>query len=80
VVCLYLPRKIESQANRERGRAVIRLILLLLGAKPLRTQWWVFIVVSACGLLPSLVFIHDLFDSAIIVTSDIIGVAFVSKA
>jgi hypothetical protein len=40
----------------------------------------VFIVVSACGLLPSLVFIDDLFDSAIIVTSDIIGVAFVSKA
>jgi hypothetical protein len=39
-----------------------------------------FIVVSACGLLPSLVFIDDLFDSAIIVTSDIIGVAFVSKA
>jgi MFS family permease/uncharacterized membrane protein HdeD (DUF308 family) len=56
---------------------MIRLILLLLGAKPLRTYWWVFIILSAISLLLSPIFIADIFDSAIIVTTDIVGIAFV---
>lgn len=53
---------------------MIRLILLLLGARPLRTHWWVFAVLSALCLALSVVFIVDLFDTAIIVTTDIIGI------
>jgi MFS family permease/uncharacterized membrane protein HdeD (DUF308 family) len=56
---------------------MIRLVLLLLGAKPLRTYWWVFIVIAGASLLLSLVFIGDRFDHAIIVTTDIVGIAFV---
>ena len=54
---------------------MIRLTLLLLGAGPLRRAWAALIALSVCSLLLSLVFIDDLFDSAIIVTTDIIGVA-----
>lgn len=56
---------------------MIRLILLLLGAKPLRVYWWVFVVISATCFLLSFVFIDDKFDSAIIITTDIIGIVFV---
>ncbi len=56
---------------------MIRLSLLLLGAGPLRRIWWVFVTLSAFCLLLSFVFVDDLFDSAIIVTTDIIGVGFV---
>ncbi|MGI4941846.1 MAG: MFS transporter [Janthinobacterium lividum] len=58
---------------------MVRLILLLLGASPLRRLWWVFVLLSAVCLLASLVFVDDLFDSAIIVTTDIIGVLFVAE-
>lgn len=56
---------------------MIRLTLLLLGAKPLRARWWVFVASSGLSFLLGLVFIVDLFDNAIIVTTDIIGVSFV---
>lgn len=56
---------------------MIRLILLLLGAKPLRTYWWVFVATSAGCLLLGSVFIDDLFDHAIIVTTDFIAAAFI---
>lgn len=56
---------------------MIRLTLLLLGASPLRVRWWLFLGLAGLCLLASLVFIDDLFDSAIIVTTDVIGVAFV---
>ncbi len=56
---------------------MIRLTLLLLGANPLRACWWLFMVLAGLCLLASLVFIDDLFDSAIIVTTDVIGVVFV---
>ncbi|WP_235907712.1 MFS transporter [Siccirubricoccus phaeus] len=53
---------------------MIRLILLLLGARPLRTYWWVFAVASLLSLALGLVFITDLFDAAIVVTTDVIGI------
>ena len=56
---------------------MIRLVLLLLGARPLRAHWGTFIVLSGLSLAASLVFIDDLFDSAIIVTTDLIGAGFV---
>jgi uncharacterized membrane protein HdeD (DUF308 family) len=56
---------------------MIRLSLLLLGAGPLRRAWWVFITLAALCLPTSLIFVDDLFDSAIIVTTDVLGVAFV---
>ena len=56
---------------------MIRLTLLLLGARPLRAYWWAFVSLAVLSLLLSLVFIDDLFDSAIIATTDIIGVALV---
>ncbi len=58
---------------------MIRLILLLLGAAPLIRLWWVFVLLSAGCLLASFIFIDDLFDSAIIVTTDVIGVLFVAE-
>ena len=58
---------------------MIRLALLLLGANPLRARWWLFTVLAGLCLLASLVFIDDLFDSAIIVTTDVIGVLFVAE-
>lgn len=56
---------------------MIRLVILLLGAKPLRASWWVFVVLGVCSLLLSLVFIDDLLDSAIIVTTDFVGIVLV---
>ncbi|MGI4799147.1 MAG: HdeD family acid-resistance protein [Janthinobacterium lividum] len=56
---------------------MIRLSLLLLGASPLRRCWWAFVLAAFVSLLSSLVFIDDLFDSAIIVTTDLIGIALV---
>jgi hypothetical protein len=56
---------------------MIRLVLLLLGARPLRTYWWVAAVVSALCLTFSFIFIADIFDTAIIITTDVIGVLFV---
>ncbi|WP_315835258.1 MFS transporter [Bradyrhizobium prioriisuperbiae] len=56
---------------------MIRLILLLLGTQPLRTYWWAFIVLAACSLATGIVFAAHLFDTAIIVVIDIIGIAFV---
>jgi hypothetical protein len=79
-VCLYLPRKIESQANCERGPSHDSLNPSTSRGEAASDP---MVSVHSClglRLLPSLVFIDDLFDSAIIVTSNIIGVAFVSKA
>jgi MFS family permease/uncharacterized membrane protein HdeD (DUF308 family) len=56
---------------------MIRLIVLLLGGKALRARWWMFIALSGLSLMLSLVFIDDLFDTAIIVTTDVIGLWFV---
>jgi MFS family permease/uncharacterized membrane protein HdeD (DUF308 family) len=56
---------------------MIRLILLLLGAKPLRTYWWVCLAAALLSLLLSLVFAGDIDDSAIIITTDIVGIVFV---
>ncbi len=56
---------------------MIRLILLLLGAQPLRTYWWAFIAMAVASCLLGLVFVTHLFDTAIIVIIDIIGIAFV---
>lgn len=56
---------------------MIRLILLLLGAQPLRTYWWAFIALAVASCLLGLVFVTHLFDTAIIVIIDIIGIAFV---
>ncbi|MGH6712417.1 MAG: hypothetical protein ACREEK_26050, partial [Bradyrhizobium sp.] len=56
---------------------MIRLILLLLGARPLRTYWWAFAALSFLCLVLGSVFIADLLDTAIIVTIDVIGVLFV---
>lgn len=56
---------------------MIRLILLLLGAKPLRKYWKVFIVVSIFSLLISLVFIKNLFYREIVIITDLIGVWFI---
>lgn len=56
---------------------MIRLILLLLGAQPLRTYWWAFIALAAASLLLGLVFVTHLFDTAIIVIIDLIGIAFI---
>jgi uncharacterized membrane protein HdeD (DUF308 family) len=56
---------------------MIRLILLLLGARPLRTYWWTFAVLSLLCLALGVFFLTDFFDSAIIVITDVIGVLFV---
>lgn len=56
---------------------MIRLVLLLLGARPLRTYWWVVAALSLLCLVFGFVFIADLFDTAIVVTTDVIGVLFV---
>lgn len=56
---------------------MIRLILLLLGAPPLRTYWWVFAALSLLSLALGVIFITDVFDTAIIVTTDVIGILFV---
>jgi len=56
---------------------MIRLTLLLVGARPLRRLWWVFVLLSACAVGAGGVFIADLFDTAIIATTDVIGVIFV---
>lgn len=56
---------------------MIRLILLLLGARPLRTYWWVFAALSLPCVVLGVVFISNMFGPAIIVTTDIIGVLFV---
>ena len=56
---------------------MIRLILLLLGAGPLRPRWWIFAALGGLSFLLALIFIDDQFDTAIIVTTDIIGVALV---
>jgi MFS family permease/uncharacterized membrane protein HdeD (DUF308 family) len=50
---------------------------MLVGARPLRRLWWLFVLMSACAACAGAVFIADLFDSAIIVTTDVIGVVFV---
>ncbi|WP_428376949.1 HdeD family acid-resistance protein [Lichenicoccus sp.] len=52
-------------------------MLLLLGAKPLRKCWWVLVLLGCLSVLASLVFINDLFDSAIIATTDLVGIALV---
>jgi MFS family permease/uncharacterized membrane protein HdeD (DUF308 family) len=56
---------------------MIRLILLLLGARPLRTYWWVLTALSLLCLIFGVVFVADLFDTAIVVTTDAIGVLFI---
>jgi uncharacterized membrane protein HdeD (DUF308 family) len=56
---------------------MIRLILLLLGARPLRTYWWVLAALSPLCLILGLIFIADIFDTAIVVTTDVIGVFFI---
>lgn len=56
---------------------MIRLTLLLLGASPLRANWWVFIALAGLSLAAGLVFIGDLFDTAIIISTDIIGAGLV---
>lgn len=53
---------------------MIRLVLLLLGARPLKTYWWAFAGLSLFCLIVGVIFIADLFDTAIIVTTDLIGV------
>ncbi len=52
---------------------MIRLTLLLLGAEPLRARWRRFLALSGCCAVAGLVFIVDLFDTAIIVTTDLVG-------
>lgn len=56
---------------------MIRLILLLLGAKPLRKYWKVFIVISILSLLVSVIFIENLFSKELVITTDLIGVWFI---
>ncbi len=56
---------------------MIRLTLLLLGARPLRTYWWVFVVLAACSLLVGLAFIDNLAGGAITAALDLIAVALV---
>jgi MFS family permease/uncharacterized membrane protein HdeD (DUF308 family) len=56
---------------------MIRLILLLLGARPLRNYWWMFAALSFLFLILGIIFIIDLFNTAIIVTTDVIGFLFV---
>ncbi len=53
---------------------MIRLILLLLGARPLRTYWWALAALSLLCLAVGLAFISNLHQTAISATSDIIGV------
>lgn len=53
---------------------MIRLTLLLLGAQPLRRYWWVAGLLSLACLCVGIVFVADFFDTAIIVTTDIIGI------
>ncbi|MDZ5454670.1 MFS transporter [Labrys sp. ZIDIC5] len=56
---------------------MIRLILLLMGAGPLRKYWWVIATLSCLCLVLGLIFIADLFDTAIIITTDVIGLLFI---
>ncbi|CAM5765576.1 putative MFS-type transporter YcaD [Labrys miyagiensis] len=56
---------------------MIRLILLLLGARPLRTYWWAFATLSLLCLALGAIFMADIFDTAIVVTTDVIGILFV---
>ena len=56
---------------------MIRLSLLLLGAGPLRRVWWAFILAALIVLLSGVVFVDDLLDGVIIVTTDLIGIALV---
>ena len=58
---------------------MIRLVMLLLGARLLRAHWKSFIVLSGLSLAVGLVFIDDLFDSAIIITTDLIGVGLMAE-
>jgi hypothetical protein len=59
---------------------VIRLILLLLGARPLRQYWWAFGVASFLSLPLGLILTADLFDTAIVVTTDVIGILLVLES
>ncbi|MBW4475003.1 MAG: MFS transporter [Stenomitos rutilans HA7619-LM2] len=56
---------------------MIQLILLLLGAKPLRRYWKVFVVAAIASLVVGLIFITDQFDAEITIATDLIGVALV---
>ena len=53
---------------------MIRLILLLLGPKPLREHHWVFFLLAIASLILGIIFIADLFHDFITVFVDILGV------
>lgn len=53
---------------------MIRLVLLLLGAQPVRRYWWAAGLLSVACLCIGIVFVADIFDTAIVVTTDIIGI------
>ena len=54
---------------------MIRLVLLLLGAAPLRRAWPLFVLLSLPVAALGVVFIVHLFDTAIIVATDVIALA-----
>lgn len=56
---------------------MIRLALLLLGVRPLRTYWWTLAALSVLCLVLGVIFIADIFNTAVVITTDIIGVLFV---
>lgn len=52
---------------------MIRLVLLLLGARPLRTYWWAFALLSVACVVVGAIFVTNHFNTAIIITVDLIG-------